>query len=229
MDETLLHFTGREKTDNDAFSDLTSICRSCELWLSYCPIFSKEKWEKRISMACFSDFSLSDSKKHSELFGKFAIGFNKAKLIDYGANPVFYTTPKHYNRIKSQLSLLERMEELEKDRGLRQEFEPYQFTEDETFSLLIVSGLLQEYAYKQDGNRLNYLQREWRISFNSLPFAGQGKVLLPGMSSFKIVAEKSVGFLKFDKDDIEFIVVSKAFEEKAKALSDEISKPYKCF
>jgi hypothetical protein len=101
MTETLLHFTGRGQPDSVAFSNLESICTSLELWLSFCPIFSKEEWEKSISMACFSDFSLRESKNHSDTFSRFAIGFSKEKFIEYGANPVFYATPEHYQKIKA--------------------------------------------------------------------------------------------------------------------------------
>jgi hypothetical protein len=229
MNDTMLHFTGRNKDDQQAFSALESICKSEELWLSFCPIFSKEEWQKEIAMACFSDILVSEAKSHSEAFGKFAIGFNKHRLIRYGANPVFYTTSKHYNKIKCQLALLDRMKDLEKDREWKECTEPFHFTEDETFSLLIVSGLLQEYSYKQNDNKLNYSQREWRITFNSLPFAGQNKKLCPGMSSFTKEDGKSVRILKLHPEDIEFIVIPKSFEESGKELAKSISKPYKIF
>jgi hypothetical protein len=121
------------------------------------------------------------------------------------------------------------MEDLEKDREWRDEIEKYQFTEDETYSLQIVSGLLQEYAYRRDNSRLNYCQREWRISFNSLPFAGNGTMIQPGMSSIKVVDGKTIRYMKFELNDIEFIVGPKKFKKEIKRLSNEISKPFKIF
>lgn len=52
MSGILLHFTGRNKSDNAAFKALESICTKSELWLSYCPTFKGETWQKDVWMTC---------------------------------------------------------------------------------------------------------------------------------------------------------------------------------
>jgi hypothetical protein len=98
-------------------------------------------------MVCFTDLLLSETKAFREEFGCFAVAFNKARFIEYGANPVFYATPLQYGRISHQLRLLEKMVDWEKDREWKEQSHPYQFTEDETLSLQIVSAFLQECYY----------------------------------------------------------------------------------
>ena len=163
------------------------------------------------------------------MFGRFAVAFNKDKLIEYGANPVFYTTPKHYDKIKGQLSLLAKLKDQELDRSWKDKDEPFINSEDETYSLQIVSGFLQEYAYKQNFSKagLNYDQSEWRILKDSLPFAEQDKEFLPGMSSVTFENGKHVDILKFSPDDINFIVIPMAYIVDGSKLSEQISKPFK--
>ncbi|WP_249930347.1 hypothetical protein [Pseudoalteromonas aurantia] len=67
-----------------------------------------------------------------------------------------------------------RMEDLEKDRGWKEDLEPYSFTEDETLAFQEVTDLLREYSYKNKAHSddVTYYQRELRLIFRSLPFAG---------------------------------------------------------
>ena len=225
MESHLLHFTGRNKTSETAFAILKAICTNQILWLNPCPIFSGENWEKKVSMACFTDLSRSESERNMTSFGDFSIGFNKKSLTTYGANPVFYTTPVNYAMIQGQLALLAKLEELEKDRCWKKETEEYPFTEDETFSLQAFTGLLQEYAYRKDISKINYEQREWRLVFASLLFAGGGAEQLPGMSGFTIENGKAIATLKFSHDDIDFIVVPKTFAKEGRDLAIKIGKP----
>lgn len=178
-------------------------------------------------MTCLTDMPLERSREHSLKFGKCAVGFNLEKLKSYGANPVFYATEKHYEHIRHLTSLVDRMKNMEKDREWKNDFEPYQFTEDETVSLMILSGLLQEYTHKRDDQRNQHKQREWRIIFDALPFAGDNTYQSPGMSCFKIVNKNSVRFMNFDPHDIEYIVVPRSQQAEGTALAEQIDKPCK--
>lgn len=186
VNNTLVHWTGRGQTASDALSALTSICDEKLLRLSYYPNYVSEEYDKKSAMVCFTDIPLWHAKEHCRRFGKFGIGFKKEKMIGYGANPALYTTAQHFSRIKQLSVLLERMEDLEKDREWKEEVEPYNFTEDETVAFQEVTDFLQEYSYKsQDHSEyVTYYQREWRLTFRSLPFAGENKPQNPGMSCF---------------------------------------------
>jgi hypothetical protein len=249
MADYLLHFTGR-KTIKDpaaAFETLKSICTNNELWMFPCPTFKGEPWRKDVRMTCLTDIKLSDCNQHSAVFGQFVVGFNLDKLKAYGATPVFYATEQYYERIKGLTALVDRMKESEKDREwrivpgnepedgieskeeieLREKLGPYQFTEDETVSLMILSGLLQEYTHKRKDTRNQHQQREWRIIFDALKFASGSTDPEPGMSCVQKVAGKDVWYMKFDPDDIEFFVVPRSHEEQGRKLATQIGKPFK--
>jgi hypothetical protein len=152
-------------------------------------------------------------------------------MIEYGANPVFYTTSRHLARIKHIESLLARMREFEKDREWREAVEPYQFTEDETVALMEVMDFLQAYSYKNndDAEYLTYYQREWRLRFNILPFAGSQKPHDPGFSCFYIRGGVSYPIFKFADGDVAFLLGPGAYEEKVAELARSIGCGVKVF
>lgn len=209
VNNTLVHWTGRGRTDSEAFAALTSICDEKILRLSHCPNYVSEEYKKESAMACFTDIPLWHAKEHCRRFGRFGIGFMKEKMIGYGANPALYTTAEHFSRIKRLSGLLERMEDLERDREWKGEVEPYNFTEDETLAFQEVTDFLQEYSYKcQDlSGYVTYYQREWRLTFRSLPFAGGSRPQDPGMSCFYTRDGKSYSTFKFSSEDVDYIVV----------------------
>jgi len=116
INDVLVHWTGRNQTDESAMHALTSICDEMILRLSYCPNYVHEEYKRESAMVCFTDIPLSFAKEHCAKFEKFGIGFKKQKMIGYGANPALYTTGKHFDRIKKLAELLARMEDLEKDK-----------------------------------------------------------------------------------------------------------------
>jgi hypothetical protein len=224
VNNTLVHWTGRGQTNSDALSALTSICDEKLLRLSYCPNYVSEGYDKKSAMVCFTDIPLWHAKEHCRIFGKFGIGFKKEKMIAYGANPALYTTGEHFSRIKKLSELLERMEDLEKDRESREEVEPYNFTEDETVAFQEVTDLLQEYSYKgQDHSEyVTYYQKEWRLTFRSLPFAGGNKLQEPGMRCFYCRDGKNYSTVKFSTDDVDYIVVPARYWLKGRKLANKI-------
>lgn len=217
INSSLIHWTGRAKNQDAACSILENICREQILRLTYCPTYVQESLKPRVAMACFTDIPLDHSREHCSKFGQFGLAFNKQKMIEYGANPVLYTTGRHLDRIRNISNLLERMKDLEKDREWRSEVEPFNFSLDETTALIEVLGLLQEYSYKNDDGTdyVTYFQREWRLTFEVLPFAGGNTEHIPGMSSFYVREGISYGVFKFDKSDIEYIIAPAGYEKRA--------------
>lgn len=210
----LVHWTGRGQNDEGAMKALQSICQEKILRLSFCPNYVNSQLKQESAMVCFTDIPLRFAKEHCSKFGRFGIGFNKINMIKYGANPALYTTKQHFDRIKKLTELLARMEDLEQDREWKEAFETYSFTEDETVALQEVTDFLQEYSYRNedDSEYVTYYQREWRLTFRSLPFAGGNKQHEPGMSCFYIRNETSYPIFKFSPDDVEFIVVPDSYK-----------------
>ena len=227
----LVHWTGRGKSNEHAFSILRTICDEESLRLSYCPTYVHPDFQQKPEMVCFTDIPLKHSHEHCNIFGKFGIGFKKSTMIRYGANPVLYTTGMHFDRIKHINSFLKRMKDLEKDREWRAEMEPYTFTEDETVALREVTEFLQEYSYKNrdEEDYVTYHQREWRVAFSSLPFAGGGMSQLPGMSGIYIRNESPHKILKFSPDDVEFIVVPIRFWWAARKVGKSLNCKVKVY
>ena len=241
ISDSLVHWTGRKKSDEAAVQILKAICEEGILRLTHCPRYVQPDLKPSASMVCFTDIPLRLSGEHCGRFGRCGIGFRKEAMIRYGANPVLYTTSKHLARIKHIESLLARMKDFEKDREWRAESEPYRFTEDETIALTEVTDFLQEYAHKNDDDSsyVTYYQREWRLPFNILPFAGEGKSHEPGMSCFYIRGGISYPILKFRNDDVAFLVVPRAYRKavsglakamccEVKVLEDEVEAERRC-
>lgn len=229
MHNSLLHFTGRKKTPEQAFDALTNICNTLTLRLSYCPAFAKEKFEQKFMMACLTDPNLISLANHSVEFGKFAIGLKKESMMEYGANPVFYVTSGLYKNIESQFSLLSRFEDLNKDRDWKEMFEPYKFSEAEYFSFHLVCGLSQEFAYKSIMKRQNYTQSEWRMLYRPHLFVGHTQEHSPGTIFPGHINGRNIGLLKIKKEDIDFIITPQDFEEKGKSLCDTLQIQHKVF
>jgi hypothetical protein len=190
----------------------------------YCPTYVREEFKRDAAMVCFTDIPLWESAAHCARFGHCGIAFHKQALIAYGANPVFYTTKAHFERVVEISKLLDRMVDLEADREWRSEAEPYTFTEDQTLALLETLCFLQEYGYRgrEDDEAINYTQREWRLAFRALPFAGEGKTQEPGMSCFYIRGSKSYPNVAFGSSDVSYLVVPREFRSEAESLAADL-------
>ena len=233
VSEELVHWTGRSKADADAFKVLSLIVDERILRLTYCPNYVNPAYKPEAAMVCFTDIPLNHSREHCSKFGRFGIAFKKSKMIEYGANPVFYTTGQHFERVKHIATLLDRMSDLEKDREWKKPIAPYQFTENETVAMRETIEFLQEYSYKnQDqSDYVHYYQREWRLTFKSLPLAGQGKSHEPGMATFDTRNGANYPIFKFATSDVEYIVVPLGYWFKGRRLAKKIGcslKLYQC-
>ena len=232
LNEELVHWTGRKKNDCEAFEILKAIADEQILRLMPCPNYDDPDLKKKSAMVCFTDIPLKYSREHcKDRFGRFGIAFNKQKMIRYGVNPVFYTTKEHFNNIMNIAKLLERMRDLEKDREWKEELEPYQFKENETVALMKTIEFLQEYSHnsKDDGEYVNYYQREWRLAFNSLPFAGGDQPHLPGMSSVYNKGDKTYFVFKFGAGDVEYLIVPLRYWLKGYKLAQQLGCSLKIY
>ncbi len=57
----LIHWTGRDKTDDQAFEVLHIICQERVLRLSYCPNYVRPDFRPQSAMVCFTDIPLIES------------------------------------------------------------------------------------------------------------------------------------------------------------------------
>lgn len=231
INNSLVHWTGRGKSDDEAFSILEKIINSRILLLSYCPNYTKlpESVATKTMMVCFTDLPLNLSAEHCKDFGCFGIGFSKEQMIIYGANPVLYTTKIQSERMKVFTNLLVKFAEFEKDREWKESpEEPYQFTTTEFEKFLEISGFLQEYEY--DINRINYFQREWRINYQTLPITPGNSPQKPGDGGIHgMVGNKIMCEMLFAKEDVNYIVVKRDFEVRGRQLASTIGCELKIY
>jgi hypothetical protein len=234
ISNTLVHWTGRGKDDEKSFEILKSIISKQIIYLSYCPNFATpidqsttrdNINDKRTMMVCFTDLPLKYSKEFCSKFGTFGVGFKKTKMIEYGANPVLYTTAKHLERIKSTNSLInqllsEEVDRVWKDAKLNNDVgDRYQFTSEQLYALNDLFGFTQEFSYKERDE--NYYQREWRLNYETLPFeAGKGveKVGYGGMHG--LVDGKFMCEMKFSLNDIDYVILPKSFFKRKKEINE---------
>jgi hypothetical protein len=228
INDTLVHWTGRAKDENASFEILKSIVTKQLLWLTPAPNFGSTISQKETMMACFTDIPLKYSKDHCFLFGKFGIGFNKNKFIEYGANPVLYLTPTHNTRINEVNSLINRLLRENVDREWREQVDRYQFTEDQLYSLFELFGFYQEYRYND--NHINYYQREWRIVYDTLSSKSGGDPIVPGQSGMRgIVSGKMRCEMKFALEDIEYLILPKAYCKRKNEILEVVNCKVKIY
>jgi hypothetical protein len=235
ISDTLMHWTGRNKPEDQAFDIIRRIVESRKLLLTYCPNYTDlpEKLATKTQMVCFTDIPLSLSREHCESFGEFGVGFNKKRMMAYGANPVLYTTDEMRNKVHAFISLVKKLHSEEVDRESRSQGDRYQFTSEQFWALFDMMGLTQEYSY--DDDRINYYQREWRISYNALIMGhvkGGGPQTIPGQGAMfgRIPnTDKFACSMLFDVGDIDYLVVPEAFRDRAALLANPIGCPVKIY
>jgi hypothetical protein len=216
INKSLTHWTGRDKDDATAFAILCRILTSKELKFGENKTsFPLSKSTVHNTMICFTDTPIEHSLKHCERYNFFGISFNKAAMIEYGANPVLYMVD---NRDVHQ----ERMSE---------------YTVVEKYDRLMTwfGSMLQPFNLPGEPNGSYFQEREWRI-IRKLPFGynvdyPQTENLYPfkGEIRSETNTNSSMGktfFLKFDSSIIENIIVPPNY---AKAAEEFIaSQAYTC-
>lgn len=208
----LTHWTGRGKTEEEAFSILSKIIDSKELKFSVCPISpNRFEWKVTNEMICFTDTPIRQSFEHCKKYKSFGISFNKIKMMEYGANPVLYLVE---NRYKNQKFIT--------DMGMKTLFEYNRH--ESLFSW--VGSIFQPY----DNGHSDYYEREWRIlrllpypsleeqikqkgSFDEHPF--KGKIRIEPINNPLPLEKRENFYLSFDFDVIDNIVVPPDYEGPA--------------
>ncbi len=212
ISNSLIHWTGRNKNFEEAYSTLEKIINSEILWLSFCPIHNSAIEDCKIMMVCFTDIPLSLSEEHCNTFGKFGIAFNKNRMIGYGANPVFYLTDKNNNRLKEVYNFLTKALDKERDREFLEGSENFDYSTEQIYSLLEIFGFTQEY-YSNTIEKEFYYEREWRINCQTLKIvSGQNE---PESGQAKMLGITQKNGMKFDLSDIDFMIVPNSFYDKA--------------
>jgi hypothetical protein len=111
-----------------------------------------------------------------------------------------------------------------RDREWKEDFERYQFTDEQFLALHETTEFTQEYSYKNsdEANYLTYYQREWRLTFNSFPFAGGNKPHEPGTSCFYHRNGRSYQIFKFSPNDVEYLIVPLRYFLRARKLAKKL-------
>jgi len=241
ISNTLTHWTGRDKPDKEGFEIIEKIINTKKLLLTYCPNYPKlpENRQIRTMMVCFTDIPLHLSQEHCARFGKFGIGFSKDKMIQYGANPVLYTTREMNERVKTFISFIGRLQGEEVDRPWRDATlnddigDRYQFTSEQFYSMFELAGFMQNYQYSDTS--VDYYQREWRINYETLPKAlGMEPQVNPGQGAIhgsigQGTRRRTACSMLFDLNDIDYLVVPKDYEEQAALLVNGLRAEVKVY
>jgi hypothetical protein len=205
----LIHWAGKG-TDHGRADVLSVIASTCELLLSYNRIHSFD-WSHEIheKMTCFTDVPLAHSHKHCSRYSKFRIAFHKLKLMNVGAQPVFYVS----HATKQDMHII------------------FKFIQEQTRQLTMEPGLfkaLHRHFYfmqrlsdgRADGNDTYYYEREWRLGAQSLPTAEEWDRPNPryhcqqeGYTRYigKRVIRDGKEYFSFKTEDVAFLVAPRAW------------------
>ena len=92
ISDYLIHWTGRDGDEHGAVA-LSAIASTRKLLLSYNRLHIFDIYhEIHEKMVCFTDVPIVHSAQHCKRYGRFGIAFHKLKLMNIGAQPVFYAT-----------------------------------------------------------------------------------------------------------------------------------------
>jgi hypothetical protein len=154
----LIHWTGK-KGDPCGAETLSIIASTCELLFSYNRIHTFDMYHQiHEKMICFTDVPLTHSLHHCQRYGRFGIAFQKLKLMNMGAQPVFYVS----HVWKDDMDII------------------YKFLQEQTENTTLEPTLfralhrhfyfMQRFSDKRaDEKDIYYYEREWRLGSQSLP------------------------------------------------------------
>jgi hypothetical protein len=129
--------------------------------------------------ACFTDIPEKLLSTHAQQYGRFAIGFSRKTILEWGGNPVIYV-PNHPDRNTLETSmaitlyclhrvpsLMDRLRECFKQLDVTLDgndgIQFFQYMDQTEKSFLRLMGFVKEMS-SQDKNDYQYLyEREWRI------------------------------------------------------------------
>jgi hypothetical protein len=241
ISNTLTHWTGRDKSDDEAFSTLKQIISTKKLLLTYCPNYPRLALNRQLKtmMVCFTDIPLNLSREHCYKFGKFGVGFSKEVMVRYGANPVLYTTRAMNDKVETFISLIGRLQSEEVDREWKDAKlnndvgDRYQFSSEQFYAMVELAGFMQNYQYSDTS--IDYYQREWRINYETLPKGnGLKPQVIPGQGAIhdsigEGARKRTACSMLYDLNDIDYLIVPRAFQERAQLLIEGLRAEVKIY
>lgn len=210
----LTHWTGRGKSEEEAFKTLLTILKTKKLILSQCytgpssDIHPKSDYAEKI--ACFTDIPLTLSKEHCNIFGNIGISFKKENMIRYGAHPVVYYLESMIDSIRTYADyVFHKFNEIQKISSTNN-IEHVNISEYENLRRLL--SIVQTYDYFGDGKseNPNYYQREWRVFFDGSRVSEDFDNPKPGEQTLDVVSNRQ--YFNFDYNDVESIIVPHNFK-----------------
>jgi hypothetical protein len=205
ISDYLVHWTGKNGDDRGA-EVLSLIASTCRLLLSYNVFHILDIYRKiHEKMVCFTDVPLSHARQHCKSYGRFGIAFHKLRLMNVGAQPVFYTT--HAN--KHDLDII------------------FDFLQEQSLTTSIetsVFAALQRHFYfmqtfsegRADKKDTYYYQREWRLGKQNLapvemwnrPDNPKYHIIQAGYPRYcgKLFVDGEQEYFQFCKSDVAFLI-----------------------
>ena len=212
ISDYLIHWTGKDGSDRGA-EILSTIARDRRLRLSYNRLhFVAGCYEVHEKMVCFTDVPLRHSDEHCKRYGRFGIAFHKLKLMNVGAQPVFYASHACKKDMDTIFSFFQK------------EVKEASLPPD------LFKALHRHFYFIQrlsdgpaDGQDTNYYEREWRLGEQTL--VPEEKFKRPNARYWlqeegyprytgKLVSDGDTSYFAFEPDDVAFLVCPRSWESK---------------
>lgn len=197
----LIHWAGRDKAPNEQARILSQIASSCQLKLTPNQLFFDGSTRIIDKMTCFTDVPLSRSSQHCAKYSKFGIAFHKLKLMNKGAQPIFYYTHVFIRDMRAIYNFV--LDQIKKP----------SLNNDVMRSLHRHFYFVKEFSDgPADSLDSFYYEREWRIGNHCLIPDGQDKAKwclqnkLP-RSLGTLVRQGNDEYFKFELEDVAFLIV----------------------
>ena len=204
ISDYLIHWTGKDG-DRRGAEVLSIIASTLRLLLSYNQIHIFDWYhEVHEKMVCFTDVPLRHSDEHCKRYGRFGIAFHKLKLMNVGAQPVFYASHACKRDMDTIFSFLQ-----------KEMLEP-------TLPQGVFTALLRHFYFIQrlsdgraDQRDTYYYEREWRLGEQTLVpeeklnrqnarYWCQQEGYPPYTGRLIVDGDKT--YFAFDQDDVAFLV-----------------------
>ncbi|MDP2166803.1 MAG: abortive infection system antitoxin AbiGi family protein [Thermodesulfovibrionales bacterium] len=209
----LIHWTGKGGEEEGA-DTLSKIASSCRLLLSYNRLHIFDLYhEIHEKMVCFTDVPLGHSVKHCRHYGKFGVAFHKLKLMNVGAQPVFYAS----HPCKGDLNVIFKFLQKEQVGQATIDVKLYQALHRHFYFIKQFS------EGRADGEDTFYYEREWRLGEQTLIPAEKLNRPNPKWQarqegyppySGRLETDGKEKFFGFDKDNVAFLVAPRNWRDK---------------
>jgi hypothetical protein len=210
ISDYLIHWTGKDGDANGA-EVLSRVAETCRLLLSYNRLHIIDIYhEIHEKMVCFTDVPLAHSIQHCQRYGKFGIALHKLKLMNIGAQPVFYAS----HACKRDMDII------------------FKFLQDQvkntTIGPPLFRALLRHFYLiqrlsdnKADRKDTFYYEREWRLGEQTL--VPPDKLNRPNAAYWcqqegyppytgRLVQEDNNTYFDFDKDFVAFLITPREWK-----------------